>query len=160
LRLNLVTDLDPAGAFVTTAYHSAIRLYDGSVLLSGGNPARTECELPSGTRVETTFCALPQLAIYETTGDGRGVERRAGVPRLRIPRYGHATTRLLDNAVLFTGGVTINDQTEPLIVDEAELYSPRRGGEELTEDYTATVPGGRGPGVTARECEIHAVSSQ
>lgn len=106
----------PAPVFESVGYHDAIRLHDGSVLLSGGN-----C-------TTNTFCASQQLVICAF--DGAPACAAAPVT-LQTGRFGHRATRLLDNTVLFTGG--INGGAAGQLLKDAEIFNPRAG--HASEDY-------------------------
>jgi hypothetical protein len=83
-----------AGKWVAVGYHEATPLFDGSVLLTGGNAENGRC-------MGNVICPQTQMATYAATG-GDLVEQQ----RLSLPRFGHRVTRLLDNTLLITGGVT------------------------------------------------------
>lgn len=145
-----VTALASPGSFQAVGHHAALRLADGRVLLSGGNadpgalatvPQR--CKDPQ-TGTGTTFCPFGQLAVYALTNNAVGEDATAAGQTLRLPRFGHRMTRLLDNTALITGGVTYL-QGQPLLADYAELFNPRLGnagedpfGREAGKDYDAT----------------------
>lgn len=146
--------IDPQGGVVPSGYQSAVRLHDGSVLLSGGNAHPASCERPEGAAIDTAFCPLAQLAIYQLDPSGTGLVRqaRANAPALRLPRYGHQATRLLDLNVLFTGGLTLNTAGQPAVSGEAELLNPRNGSP--SEDYLVNLPTGRPTAEAAIPCGL------
>jgi hypothetical protein len=124
----LAVATDSGGHFQPVGYHDAIRLADGRVMLSGGNinsnfTSDTHCDAAG---IESTFCAYAQVVFYGLDAAGTAVTRLGG-SQLRVRRLGHRSTRLLDNTVLITGGITINAASEPLVLKDAELYNPRNG---------------------------------
>ena len=134
-------------SFEPTAYHRSLRLHDGSVLLSGGNRAalvgrgRGKCVNDQG---ETRYCALSQMQIFSVQGGS--LTPRANVPQMGIPRYAHQVTRLLDNTILVTGGLTYDGGLKkPVIVSNAEIYNPNDGS-------TASDAFGRQPGQVMSPC--------
>lgn len=146
--------IDPQGGVVSSGYQSAVRLHDGSVLLSGGNANPATCGWPEGSASQTAYCPLAQLAIYQLDASGTGLVRqtRANAPALRLPRYGHQATRLLDLSVLFTGGLTLNAAGQPAVSGEAELLNPRNGSP--SEDYLVNLPTGRPTAEAAIPCGL------
>lgn len=146
--------LDPQGGLVPAGYHSAVRLHDGSVLISGGNHTSSNCQRPNGETTDTRFCPLAQLASYKLAeNDTRLTRERLGaVSSLRLPRYGHQATRLLDLSVLFTGGLTINADGQPAVSGEAEILNVRQGG--ASEDYLFNLPAGRPNAEAALPCRL------
>jgi len=135
-----------AGAFQGAGYHRALRLVDGRVLLCGGNvnsnhlSAAARKALCSDHR--TPFCGFNQLAIY-------GLESGAAVLKtgttLRVGRFGHAVTRLMDQLVLVTGGIT-HVSGVPELTAHAEVYDPRLGsaaedlfGRKPSRDYDSSM---------------------
>jgi hypothetical protein len=129
-------------------YHDAHRLHDGSVLVTGGNHQSNTCELPGascssdadcggarcapdnrcpGAKTSTILCATRQLALFTMQGAQVVLDSRGGFPtELKHRRYGHQVTRLLDNALLVTGGVAIDPQGRPEIHTKAEILNPHR----------------------------------
>lgn len=102
---------DPGGARV---FHSATRMLDGAVLLSGGIPGQGDGDL-SNALSSTTVCSGEVL----TCGSG---------PTMKRPRAGHATIRLDSGvAVLFGGSVDLDT------VDGMPGYNP----ESLDQGRTA-----------------------
>jgi hypothetical protein len=111
------------GHYATTGYHAAIRLHDGSVLLTGG---KLDCAGISN------YCASNQVVLYQLLGTD--VQLRAGEWELAEPRFGHRMTRLLDNSLLITGGIKLERKdvngTEVKtvkVLKKAELFLPRTG---------------------------------
>lgn len=124
------------GHFLPAEYHAAVRLSDGSVMLSGGNASSSfswakqeACE-----KTSSPFCAYRQISIYGLKG---GAVELSGHGSMTVGRFGHRTTRLLDNTVLITGGVSLIG-SKPQLLQHAEIYNPRTG--HASED-----PFGRGP---------------
>jgi hypothetical protein len=112
------------GHYATTGYHAATRLPDGSVLLTGG---KVDC---GG---DSAYCASNQAVIYALYGGV--IQLRAGTWELTEPRFGHRVTRLLDNSLLVTGGITLERQDgtkRPKVLKKAELFQPRTG--DASED--------------------------
>ncbi|MBK8482637.1 MAG: hypothetical protein IPL40_15985 [Proteobacteria bacterium] len=144
--------LDPQGGMAPAGYHSALRLHDGSVLISGGNANPATCERPDGIATQTAFCPLAQLATYQLDAAGTGLERvtRAGAGALQLARYGHQATRLLDLSVLFSGGLTLNAEAQPAVSAAAELLNVRNGAP--SEDYLVNLATGRAPAGIAIPC--------
>lgn len=133
------------GHFVSVGYHDAIRLYDGSVVLSGGNGTCTEA-----------FCPSDQLKIYSfDTPQGLPILRQ-GIPPMRRSRLGHRMTRLLDNTILITGGITLVSRTNPQgqeveapeLIKAAEVFNPRRAAD--LEDF----PFNRQPMQIQKACQL------
>ena len=135
---------DGQDLFVPAGYHAAIRLADGSVLLSGGNRASAQCILPNGSQRQTAFCPNEQLVVYRL--DANTLISDAGQLSLKTPRFGHTATRLLDQQVLFVGGLSVNNDTQIEVTNAAEIYSPRTG--VAAED----TPFQREPGVSRKPC--------
>ncbi len=107
------------------AYHTATRLADGRVLVTGG-------ERPS------TVLAVPATELYDPA-TGLWAEGA----RLKIARTRHTATALADGRVLIVGG---NLTTEGLPVAYAELYDPATGRFTMAApmtlpraDHTATL---------------------
>lgn len=117
------------GHFVTAGYHEAATLYDGSVLLVGGKlgHAGTACGVAS------PFCASNQIVIYAQVNNTLQLTSPAtGYGwALSTPRMGHRLTRLLDNSVLITGGITLVGSAGQML-KSVELFNPRTG--DPTED--------------------------
>jgi hypothetical protein len=113
------------GAFIaagemTTArkYHTATRLTDGRVLLTGG--LKHIADSHSGTIVEVIHLATAELynplsGTFSPTGD------------MSLGRFHHTATFLDGGEVLIAGG-----QTMIGTCDTAELYDPRTGKFRLT----------------------------
>ena len=143
--------------FRLASYHHALRLHDGSVLVTGGNaPSDAEKQQEQAPCVgqTTPFCALKQVALYTyRPGSPPSVELRPGVPPLEVARYGHRAVRLLDNTVLVTGGVTLNKSAVPEVVTQAEIFSPRTG--QASEDYPFERPAPPDPRASLRPCALH-----
>ena len=120
---------DPAtGSFTATtdpdmttprAFHQAIRLADGKVLITGGFNA-------SGTPVASAELYDPATGSFTATTD----------PDMTTPRDFHQATRLADGKVLITGGR--NASGTP--VASAELYDPATGSFTATTDPDMTTP--------------------
>jgi len=152
-------DVSNAGAFKPAGYHAATTLADGSVLLSGGNVNSTWVKLAPCDKVATPFCAYDQLVVYGITA-GVVSRRSATTKTMSIGRYGHRATRLLDNSVLFTGGVTMrSDKGLPAayLTGFTEVYNPRRGGpaedpfdRKAAQDYDAA----RGQAAGTTTCSV------
>ena len=141
-------------------------MFDGAVMISGGNTRRLgadaadQClkdpQASSTETVQTAFCPLDQLAILNVTPSGASLEKRTDTPSLSRRRYGHQVTRLLDNTVLFSGGVSLDASAVPIALGQSEIYNPRTGAP--TEDYLAEIPDGRAPAAAALACETRGVS--
>ncbi len=133
LSFQPVTENSPAGGsvFEPVGYHDAIRLHDGSVLLSGGNCAAG------------LFCATPQLVICKLEDDP---VCSPAPSTLTMGRFGHRMTRLLDNTVLITGGITGEGNMGQLLKD-AEIFNPRLG--HASEDF----PFDREPAAESKPCQ-------
>lgn len=123
------------GHFRSAGYHAGIRLADGSVLLSGGN-------IPD---VVSNFRASGQVVVYTYDKTASQVSLAPLGRQLKTPRFGHRMTRLLDNTILITGGVTLVETTEngkdirsEQLVKEAEIFSPHLGS--AVEDYPLSRP--------------------
>jgi len=129
----LLKDVD-AGAFKSVGYHDAIALHDGSVLLSGGNGDLTGC-------VAKYLCPQEQRVVFKLPKGGSPT-LATGTPSLGIARFGHRTVRLLDNSLLFTGGISRKDRVDAkldadaaalkdaealVLLNSVELYNPRSG---------------------------------
>lgn len=147
-ELTQVDSKTPSG-FSAAGYQSAVRLADGTQLISGGNLRLTRCELPpkactrdsdcpdgkcsakkrcaTKTPIQTDFCPLDQQTIVGVDSSGSKLAQRASTPKLKIRRYGHQMTRLLDGTVMVTGGVSLDPEGNLLIPIDGEMYSPRRG---------------------------------
>ncbi|MCA9671065.1 MAG: hypothetical protein KC503_35955, partial [Myxococcales bacterium] len=113
------------------------RLWDGSVLVTGGNAARSVAE---------RFIALEQVARFRYDGSTAVGEVPVGVTKLSVPRFGHRATRLLDNTVLITGGLTFSD-SKLRLVERAEVLNLRAGGAD--EDW----PFNRAPASELQRCQ-------
>jgi hypothetical protein len=121
-KLQIVEDKSQT-VFAQAGYHDAIVLYDGSVLLSGGSTQ------------SRSYRAQGQLARVTPGG-----QTSSAATTLTIPRYGHRAVRLLDNTILFTGGVAsyvdLDDDEKPIrpyFLRRAEIFNPRDGSS--IEDY-------------------------
>lgn len=126
------------GHFTSAGHHSAISLHNGGVLLTGG---RLGQDLQS-CGVQSPFCASDQLVIYDKTLALKTSSSPNGSWRLFVPRMGHRMTRLLDNTILITGGITLKKSTaEGQVLTSPELFNPRTGDvtEELFQRELSTV---------------------
>ncbi|MBW2731832.1 MAG: hypothetical protein JRH20_05520 [Deltaproteobacteria bacterium] len=109
--------------FERAGYHAALRLGDGGVLLSGGNFQSDTCPLPApGDPLLTTYCPSDALTVLDS-GDSDVIARDLP-PSLHTRRYGHRATRLLDNRVLFSGGISIGAGGTPTLVETWEILNP------------------------------------
>ena len=123
------------GAFKGGGYHAATTLANGSVLLSGGNVNSNFIKDPPCDKVTSPFCAYDQLAAYGLIS-GVAALRTTTIKKMSLARFGHQTTRLMDNAVLFTGGVTLRKEQNSsgqdiypaVLTGFTEVYNPRTGG--------------------------------
>jgi hypothetical protein len=125
------------GPLAPSAYHSTTRLSSGDLLIIGGLPA--QCE-------ESDLCATDAVVRYEGS-EARPMfvdEERA----LRVPRLGHAVSRLPDGTLLISGGLTYDAEGEAVrALRSAETYTPSPGA-------AASDPFRRAPGeLAARECQ-------
>lgn len=130
-----------SGGFTWVGYHSALRLANGDVMLSGGNVNSSWFPKAPCEKVSSAFCAQQQIAIYRLKG---GIVELAQATQMALPRFGHRSTRLLDNTVLITGGVTLVGSKAEL-VQQAEVFNPRSGnfsedpfGRAPAQDYDTT----------------------
>ncbi len=140
------------GHFLYSEYHEAIRLADGSVMLSGGNVDSNVEKKEACKGTTSLFCAYRQIAVYKHAGGTKVdlvTKPAAGkLPvKMTIGRFGHRATRLLDNTVLLTGGISLFG-SRPELLQHAEVYNPRTG--DPSED-----PFGRKPTASAgHQCLI------
>jgi len=117
------------GHFTSAGHHSAVSLHNGGVLLTGGKLGQ---ELQS-CGVESPFCASDQVVIYDKTLTLKTPAIQDASWRLFVPRMGHRMTRLLDNTILITGGITLKKSTaEGQVLATPELFNPRTG--DATEE--------------------------
>lgn len=138
-----ISDASAAGGYALSGYHDALRLHDGRVMISGGN------DYP-----KSAFTALRQLAIYRLVGQELELDPASSAEGLRVGRFGHRSTRLLDNTVLITGGITLTNEATPLITNETELFNLRFG--DASEDY----PFGRAPAAAKTACRPYGAPAQ
>lgn len=107
--------------FVTTGrmndprwLHSATRLKDGRVLVTGGRPNNCQAGCPQdGLRTAEIY--NPATGTWSATGS------------MHISRYGHSTHLLQDGRVLIIGGESTEDLGETDQVREVEIYDPATG---------------------------------
>jgi hypothetical protein len=222
LNVDLVAP-SASGGFTSVGYHDAVRLYDGSVMLTGGNLPTVLCPQDCGTcpgQCGDGKCYAPETCLscpkdcdtcpnvcgdgkcisYETCsscpkdcggcpnvcGDGKCVYpetclptspfdgsnqlaiysrkdgARQGLPSLRVSRFGHRSTRLLDNTIMITGGITVvvkGNTPEPQLTTVTERFNPRTG--DVTEDYPLNRPkpidgptANSGPGTCMLRAEV------
>ena len=129
------------GHFLASEYHAAIRLADGSVMLSGGN-VNSNFEKKEACKTSTSaFCAYRQIVVYKFKG-GTGVVLGQSA-KMTIGRFGHSATRLLDNTVLISGGISLFG-SRPELLQHAEIYNPRTG--DASEDPFGRLPVAVSPG--------------
>ncbi len=125
----------PNGAFKGGGYNATTTLADGSALLSGGNVNSNFIKDAPCNQFTSPFCAYDQVATYALNA-GVAELRSTTVKRMTIGRFGHQVTRLMDNSVLFTGGVTIRKEQNTngqdvyvaVLTGFTEAYNPRLGG--------------------------------
>ena len=130
---NIITS--PTGAFKGGGYHAATALADGSVMLSGGNVNSNFVKAAPCDKVTSPFCAYDQLSTYSLVS-GTASLRTATTKTMTMGRFGHQATRLMDNSVLFTGGVTLRKEKSSsgqeiyavVLTNFAEAHNPRLGG--------------------------------
>ena len=104
-----------AGAIKAVGYHRATALQDGSVLVTGG-AFQGKCPL------DTIFCPASEMAVFELR-EGAVVLHAGGPTKLLKARYGHSVTRLLDNTLLVSGGLSIDADGSPEVVLDGERVS-------------------------------------
>lgn len=129
------------------AYHTAVRLADGRVLVAGGigggptsevfDPQKSKWSAPVGLLhahgVGSTLVLLADgralLAGGESSGAAEIFDPQSGAwtdtAPLTTPRHHHAATLLKDGRVLVTGGQTYD--ATPLVTARAEIYDPKSG---------------------------------
>lgn len=126
------------GALQGSGYHEALRLADGRVLVVGGNVNSNRISAAEAKALcddrRTPFCGFGQVVTYALETGTATLKASAS---LRVGRFGHRVTRLLDHSVLVTGGITHATGT-PELTAHAEVYDPRLG-------TTAEDPFGRKP---------------
>lgn len=124
-----------AGSYPDVGYHRALRLADGSVLLSGGNSnkCRQPCAIDEdcvGSKCtaekrcesegDSNFCASDAVIVLGPNSDTPKWDRSA-IAQLAQPRYGHVSVRLLDDSVLIVGGLQARKNT-PTLLSGGERY--------------------------------------
>ena len=129
-----VVSTSGAGHFLAAEYHAAVRLADGSVMLSGGNVNATYAQFEACKGKTSVFCAYRQIAVYGLEG-GSVKLKQSG--KMTLGRYGHQATRLLDNTVLLSGGISLVG-SKPELLRHAEVYNPRTGA--ASEDPFGRLP--------------------
>lgn len=120
----LVAGTAPSG-FISAGYQAAVRLTDGSVLVTGGNDSSSE-----------RFRAVAQVVRFRLQGGTAVGESVPGIQGLAIARFGHRMTRLLDGSVLVTGGLTLDKDNKLRVVELAEVFNTRLGN--AGDDYPLT----------------------
>lgn len=91
--------------------HTATRLQDGSILVTGGAPSLFQ------TSVNNAFILPPGAAAFEPVQN-----------QMVRPRYGHTATLLPDGRVLILGGSSASAATNvSQLISEAEIYDPVTG---------------------------------
>lgn len=169
------TGWDPTGRMaMDRLLHTATRLQDGRVLVTGGynrsaevyNPAtgtwsRTQDALTSFRAATATLLTSGQVLVAGSSATLYTPETGtwAATGSLAAPRYYHSATRLPDGRVLVTGGA--EGESSGQVLASTELYDPATGTWTATAPlnaartrHTATllpsglvlVTGGQGPG--------------
>lgn len=128
------------------AYHDAIAIVGGDVLVTGGSPmtARAGVPCPDGA-LATHHCAVRDAWRWSAR-----TATFALLTGLLEPRFAHRSATLAGGGVLLTGGLAWRAAEGALIgVPEAELYNPHDGTIDPLLD--ALPPGAtRAPGDVAR----------
>ncbi|HUS63240.1 MAG TPA: kelch repeat-containing protein [Kofleriaceae bacterium] len=126
-------DLDPAcGAaehYRPAGWESAVRLANGSVLVTGGAP-RFDATCNDCDGGASLLCAIKQAALFTAPDTLRRIEP------MEQPRFGHTSTELRDGTVLIAGGFTPAAGGESRLTGESEVYNPRT----VVPPYSAAQP--------------------
>ena len=148
-RLAKVGDLQLS----TSGYAQALRLHDGRVLVTGGNDPGGSSPLSADAQLSIVALDRSSSPPSPTIALQRGRENASEDCRdqpeqdfCQAERFGHRMTRLLDNAVLLSGGIGPGSTAVPTVLAHNSILSFRTG--DASEDH----PFARGPAAVASEC--------
>lgn len=111
------TDVTGVGGFTRAGYHRSTMLAGQRVLLSGGNVPTT---------AGSAFAASDQVAVYRFDAQRLVRELSGAGLHLDPPRFAHGTSLLIDQGVLISGGVTLEDGS-PRLSSNIQFIDARTG---------------------------------